>query len=363
LRLAKNREDFEAIKRDRDLRVADRSPYGADSEHSWFRDSCAVQEVGSDPLARERLNRFRASFEKEQRAVSTSVLSFVSGIVLPPFVQEAVSFGVRSTAPLALALLRLDLPPTGDSASWAKVTTGATVAAGSQSAENAALTASTDPVVGSVEDNLKTLGRLHRRLGPVDRAVRPLGRPRARRGTWPRVRRSAGVRTLDRSGNGWPDHRPHGDERQQLEHRQREDARGSDLKDLRAVRRGRDEPRRDPRPHRDGTPPRGWPRLPDGGDRPPVRGRLPADVRERIVVSSAARVNLGAGTNEDWLVIMNRASTPLVAAPEPTVQVQRQQAGNTLNYRMILYAYVALGVSRRPEGVGLVKGLTAPAYA
>jgi hypothetical protein len=29
---------------------------------------------------------------------------------------------------------------------------------------------------------------------------------------------------------------------------------------------------------------------------------------------------------------------------------------------MILYAYAALGVSRRPEGVGLVKGLTAPTY-
>ena len=83
---------------------------------------------------------------------------------------------------------------------------------------------------------------------------------------------------------------------------------------------------------------------------------------ENVVVSPAAPVNLGGGTNEDWIVVMNRASTPLVMAEVPTVQLQKQQAGNALNYRMILYQYVALGVSRRPEGVGLVKGLTAPAY-
>jgi hypothetical protein len=77
---------------------------------------------------------------------------------------------------------------------------------------------------------------------------------------------------------------------------------------------------------------------------------------ENVVVSLAAPVNLGGGTNEDWIVVMNRAAVPLVMAPEPTVQLQRQQAGNTINYRMIMYGYVALGVSRRPEGLGLVKG-------
>jgi hypothetical protein len=115
------------------------------------------RQVGGDAHASERLDRHRAWAEKQTRAVSTSTLSFVSGVVLPPWVAEAVSFGVRSTAPLADALQRIDLPPEGDSASWAKTTTGATVAAGSQSAENAAVTASTDPVIGSVEDNLKTL--------------------------------------------------------------------------------------------------------------------------------------------------------------------------------------------------------------
>ena len=156
LQLTESRERFKEIRRREQLRVSGIDPYGERSPHSWVRDSMAVATVGSDAQAQERLNRFRSAYEK--RAVSTSTLAFVSGIVLPPWVAEAVSFGVRSTAPLAAALLRLNLPPTGDSVSWAKVTTGATVAAGSQSAENAAVTASTDPVVGSVEDNLKTLG-------------------------------------------------------------------------------------------------------------------------------------------------------------------------------------------------------------
>jgi hypothetical protein len=157
LRLTESRERFEAIKRREKVRLSEISPYRARSPHSWFLGRVAVARVGGDAHASERLNRHRAWAEKQTRAVSTSTLSFVSGVVLPPWVAEAVSFGVRSTAPLADALQRIDLPPEGDSASWAKTTTGATVAAGSQSAENAAVTASTDPVIGSVEDNLKTL--------------------------------------------------------------------------------------------------------------------------------------------------------------------------------------------------------------
>jgi hypothetical protein len=156
LKLIESRERFEAAKRTRDLRLSDCDPYGRDSEHSWVRDSAAVLEVGGDPLANERLNRFRSAYEK--RAVSTSTLAFISGVVLPPRVAEAVAFGIRSVAPLASALLRLDLPPEGDSALWAKVTTAATFPSGSQSAENAALSAS------AVRSSAETYGWPRRRL-------------------------------------------------------------------------------------------------------------------------------------------------------------------------------------------------------
>jgi hypothetical protein len=91
---------------------------------------------------------------------------------------------------------------------------------------------------------------------------------------------------------------------------------------------------------------------------------FPELVREQIVVSPAAPLTLGAGTNEDWLAILNRGAIPLVADQEPSIEFQREgpSAGNTLEFRWLIYAYAALGVSRRPEGVGLVKGTTAPAF-
>jgi hypothetical protein len=96
LRLTESRERFEAIKRREKVRLSEISPYGARSPHSWFLDRVAVARVGGDAHASERLNRHRAWAEKQTRAVSTSTLSFVSGVVLPPWVAEAVSFGVRS---------------------------------------------------------------------------------------------------------------------------------------------------------------------------------------------------------------------------------------------------------------------------
>ena len=75
--------------------------------------------------------------------------------MIEPWVAEAVAYGVRSTAPLATALLRLDLPPIGMNAAWAKVTTPATVT--NQTAENTAVTASADLVVASATDALGTI--------------------------------------------------------------------------------------------------------------------------------------------------------------------------------------------------------------
>ena len=57
---------------------------------------------------------------------------------------------------------------------------------------------------------------------------------------------------------------------------------------------------------------------------------------------------------------MNRASTPLVYDGAPRIEFQRLgQSPSSLNMKVVVYAYVALGVSRRPEGIGLIKGLTA----
>jgi hypothetical protein len=85
----------------------------------------------------------------------------------------------------------------------------------------------------------------------------------------------------------------------------------------------------------------------------------------QLVISPAASTNLGAGTNEDWiLLLLNRAAVPLVLDPNPSVEFSRQgpSTGTNLTFRWLIYAYVTLGVSRRPEGVGLVKGATTPSF-
>ena len=136
--------------------TSERTPYGPDSEHSWILDRAATAGNGIDPLAEGRLNRARAAAEIETRAIGSSTLGGLIPAVIEPWVSEAIAFGVRSTAPLATALLRLDLPPVGMNAAWTKATAAATVT--NQTAENAALTASADAVLASATDPLGTIG-------------------------------------------------------------------------------------------------------------------------------------------------------------------------------------------------------------
>ena len=83
-----------------------------------------------------------------------------------------------------------------------------------------------------------------------------------------------------------------------------------------------------------------------------------------LVSSPAAPVTLGGGT-EDWPILLATASTPLVIdAAGPTIEFHREgvNAGPTLMGHALVYGYAALGVSRRPEGIGQVRGLTTPTF-
>jgi hypothetical protein len=86
-------------------------------------------------------------------------------------------------------------------------------------------------------------------------------------------------------------------------------------------------------------------------------------VGTELVISPAAPLTLGGGT-EDWVALLSSAAVPLVADQEPSIQFHREgpSAGPVLTFRWVLYTFAALGVSRRPEGVGIVKGLTPPAF-
>jgi HK97 family phage major capsid protein len=365
---------------ERELRAADerqkrdylqafaRSPYGPGSEHSWLLDSGQAAGKGAAPPdVTERLNQSRAAMEREIRpaaaqetyAVGSSTLGGLIPATIEPWVAEAVAYGVRSTAPLAAALLRLDLPPVGMSAAWAKVTTAATVT--NQTAENTAVTASTDAVIGSATDPLGTIAAsldfsaqsLERSGGWFDRvAGEEMGRAFGARleqqiwagtganGQFKGLTVMTGNSSSTVSGQTFPlTVNKIADQFQQVTTNLGEQP------DILAIA------------------PRRYSALEMG------TGALGLEVNSivpqgiELVISPAAPLTLGGGT-EDWLVLLNRAACPLVADDAPQIEFQNQgpSAGINLGFRWLVYAYAALGVSRRPEGVGIIKGLTPPTF-
>lgn len=336
--------------------VAERTPYGLDSPHSWLLDrAMTVAHAGAVPDAVDRLNRERAASEK--RAVPSTTFPWAAAAV-PPFVNEAVSYGVRASAPLAAALERLDLPPSGTVVSWAKVTTGATVT--NQTAENTAMTASADPVVASATDALGTLGAYvdfsaqaqELSGGWFDRVIgEELGRAFGTRletqlwngtganGQLKGFAVMTGGSSSTVSGQTLPlTVNKISDQFHQVTSNLGEQP------DLLVVA------------------PRRYAALEaaTGALGLEMSGLIPQGMQ--LVISPAAPTNLGA--SEDWILLINKAAVPLVRDPSPTVEFHREgpSAGTTLLFRWLIYQFAALGVSRRPEGVGIVKGLTAPTF-
>jgi hypothetical protein len=332
--------------------TSERTPYGEHSEHSWILDRAATADKGIDPLAEGRLNRARAAAEVETRAITSATLGGILPATIEPWVADAVAYGVRSTAPLAAALLRLDLPPVGMNAAWAKVTTPATVT--NQTAENAALTASADAVVGSATDPLGTIGAsldfssaaTERSGGWFDRVIgEELGRAygaRLEQQIWAGTGANGQLKGFTVAA-GFSSSTVSGQTVQLVankiceQYSQVSTNLGS-APDLIAMA------------------PRRYAQIETSIPTP----TMPRDIE--IVDSPAAPLTLGGGT-EDWIVVLNRAAVPLVAneAPELIFQNQGSSAG-ALTFRFVIYAYAALGVSRRPEGVGLVKGGTPPVF-
>ncbi len=342
----------------RHVSVRDRPVYGEGSEHSWVMDQARQTLPIPDHQARDRLSRGAGS---ERYAVATGTLGGLIPSKLPPWVAEAVAYGIHQTAPLSLALERLPLPPVGMNAAWAKVTTAATVT--NQSAQNVALTASADVVVDSTTDALQTVGSFadfsaqsqSRSGGWFDRVIgEELGRAfgaRLEQQIWAGAGSGGeltGFAVMSGSSSSTVAGQTLANQTAKIA------AQFSTVTDNLGS----------------------TPDLIAMGNRRyaglqsltatlglPVENVLPGPVRGNVIVSPAAPVTLGGGS-EDWLLILNRAAVPLVADPEPTVEFQRQgpSAGTNLTFRWLIFAYVTLGVSRRPEGVGLVKGLTAPSF-
>ena len=341
------------------------SPYQPDGEYSWVWDNAmfAVDRGASQPLSRERLAHHREAADKgptvERFSIASSLFPWAAAAV-PPYVEEALALGVRSGAPLAAALERLDLPPKGTKVSWATVTTPVTV--GVQTAENTAGSES-DDAVSSRQDALATI------MGYIDFSAQV---QELSGGWWDRVAafelgRAFGAQL---EAQIWAGTGASGQmtgftvmagassstvagqtlaniTAKILDQYQQISANLGAEPDLVALA-----PRR-----------YGQLQAATAALGLPVENVFPASLRERIVVSPAAPTNLGGGT-EDWIVMLNRASTPLVRNLEPTLEFHREgpAAGTNLTFRWIIRAYATLGVHRRPEGVGIVKGATTPTF-
>jgi hypothetical protein len=337
------------------IRVTERTAYGQFSEHSWILDRAALAQDGIAPDAQERLDRSMTSAEK--RAVGSSTLGGLIPSTIEPYVAEAIAYGVRTTAVLATALLRLDLPPVGMNVAWAKVTTPATVT--NQSSENAAVTASADAVVASATDPLGTIAASlefsaqsqERSGGWFDRiAGEEMGRAFGARleqqvfqGTGANQQlKGLGVMTGNSSSTVSGQTLPLtvnkiSDQFQQVSTNL---GQAPDLVAMASRRYAALE-------------------AATGALGLEATGLIPRGCA--LAVSPGAPVNFGS--SEDWIFVLRRDAVPLVADPEPRLEFQAQgSTGTALGFRWLVYSFCALGVSRRPEGVGIVKGLTAPTF-
>ncbi len=358
LDLVESRETFKAAKERRRISLSDIDPYGERSPHSWVLDSAASRTVGGDPRAEERLGRARAAIEK--RAVSSTTLGGIIPATIPPYVQECIAYGLRSSAPLALALERLDLPPVGTDVNWAVVSTVATVT--NQTAESAALTASADPVVDSTDDPLATIAayvdfsaQSQQRSGAwFDMVIgQDLGLAfgaRLEQQIWNGSGASGqmtGFAVMTGNSSSTVAGQTLANQSAKIaEQFSQVSTNVGSVPDLIALA------------------PRRYAGLQSltAALALPMENVIPASMRDSVIVSPASPLTLGGGS-DDWILVLNKASTPLVRDPEPSTEIQPQGAGGTgLNFKWLIYAYCALGVSRRPAGAGLVKGLSAPSF-
>jgi hypothetical protein len=339
--------------------IKDDSPYAIDTgTYSFFGDMVAAKH--GDAAAMGRLRHFHnTADQREQFAVSSSTLGGIVPGQLPPFVRDAVAMGLRASAPLVAALEVLPLPETSMNVSWGQVSTPATV--GVQSAQNATVPDSPDVVVGLKQDAIVTFTATaefsaqsqERSGGWLDYVIGyELGHALGTQletdvwngsgasGHLKGILQATGPSTEAVAGQTLANHA--------TAIAGQFNAIANNLGVL---------------PDLVALAPRRYAYLQSltAALGLPVENVFPEAVRDNIIVSPAAPTNL-SGT-QDALFLMNRASTPLVRGAAPTLEFHMEGPSigpSTLTWRYLIYEHLTLGVSRRPEGIGIVTGLTAP---
>lgn len=114
------------------LRVREARTYHLGGEHSFFADAFRAKVLG-DPLAGERIQRHRLE-DVEQRDVGTGAFA---GLTIPQFLLDLAAPIARAGRPTANACRALGLPDRGMTISISRITTGSAAAA--QASENGAV--------------------------------------------------------------------------------------------------------------------------------------------------------------------------------------------------------------------------------
>ncbi len=106
-----------------------------------------------------------------------------------------------------------------------------------------------------------------------------------------------------------------------------------------------------------------WMRRPRTGHR--VRSKLgyAPEWPAGVVEVGAIPVNLGAGTNEDIIIALARADSPLFVQP-PSFRAMIDPLSASLEIRFQVYGYSALLANRQPASIGKMSGtgLIAPTW-
>jgi hypothetical protein len=344
---------------------ADISPYGQQSRYSFFADLALVSHRG-EPSAKERLNRELAGRErllKEQPELRAVLSGTLGGIVpggsgMPAWTAEAVAAAVRSAAPLASALLRIPLPPEGNSVQFGKFSAGTTGAVQNPEASSITEGGGTAPAVAFDSEPFSTIATwigvsfqaVDRSGGEVDQQIAAdVG---AAYGSKLEAELFVGTGSSGRirglNAASWGTTKTVAAQTLADFLLKFHDAFQSATVAL-------------------GMPPdlavfhpRRLAILQAQSGNVRLAEILPSNLQ--IIASPAASSNLGGGTNEDWTFLINRDSTPLVTDP-PSVEAQVQGgSGGALQVNYVIHGYSAFASARRPEGLAVVKGATTPTF-
>jgi hypothetical protein len=342
---------------------ADISPYGPRSRYSFFADQVLTKHR-QQPEAQERLSREAAGRERfikehpELRAVLTTGLGGIvpGGSGLPAWTGDIVAAAAREAAPLASALLRIPLPDEGTHIQFGKFTSGSTGAV--QNPEGSAITegGGTSPAISFDDEPFSTIASwigvsfqaVDRSGGEVDAQIaEDLGAAygaKLESELWTGTGSSGRIRGLNNASWGTT---------KTLSAQTLADhlLKIADAWQSADVALGRP-------PDLLAMHPRRVAFLRASASTVRLEDLLPAGLE--LVASPGQVTNLGGGT-EDWIVLINRASTPLATDP-PSTEVHTEAAGTVLTANFLIHGYSAFAAARRPEGLAVVKGATAPTF-